>query len=88
MINEQNSDSNEYDGFCIKGNQLVGLKQYKQAILSFYKAINLSPTNEGANLGIAICLHEIGSLVESIDYFDNALKTNPHSEDALVGKAR
>ncbi|CAD8129735.1 unnamed protein product [Paramecium sonneborni] len=56
-----------------KGSALEELKQYKDAIVCYDKAINLNPKNANAYNNKASALHEMKQYKKAIEFHDNAL---------------
>ena len=73
------------------GNAQYGLRQYKDAIVSFRALLTSAPANPKAPeamLAIANCQAELKDTKAARRTIDELLKTYPHSEAAQAGKER
>jgi len=70
-----------------KGNGLLKLGRYEEAIRYFDKALEIDPRNETVLNNKGISLASLGRYEESIRCFDKALKIDPNNVAAMYGKS-
>ncbi len=70
-------------GLVVHSRILFDLKEYKLAIESFKKSLELSPKNLLSLRFIAFCYLKIGQNEQAVDYIKKLLAFNPNDKEAL-----
>lgn len=75
--------------YLIEGNNFFKKRDYKNAEISYRKALEKSPNNPTAQNNLGVILNELGRYDESIDVLSTALKTDPKNPIAhyVIAKA-
>ncbi len=75
--------------YLIEGNNFFKKRDYKNAEISYRKALEKSPNNPTAQNNLGVILNELGRYDESIDVLATALKTDPKNPIAhyVIAKA-
>ncbi len=74
--------------YLIEGNNFFKKRDYKNAEISYRKALEKSPDNPTAKNNLGVILNELGRYDESIDVLASALKTDPKNPIAHYVIAR
>jgi Flp pilus assembly protein TadD len=69
-----------------KGNALLDLRMYTQAIQNYDQALAIDPTNKYVLFNKGNALNILGNYTQAIQYFDKVLAIDPNYKDALNGK--
>ncbi|XP_058522343.1 tetratricopeptide repeat protein 6 isoform X2 [Ochotona princeps] len=72
--------------FINRGCIYVELGQHCFAVEDFKQAALMSQTDVSLHQAAAVCHHRIEEFEEAVNFFTEALKINPHSLDAYIGR--
>ena len=74
---------NHYESWYTKGNALLNLQQYPEAIASYDKALEIKPDFHEAWYNRGIALGNLGRYEEAIASWDRALEIKPDDHEAF-----
>lgn len=77
---------NESESWIKRGNVLLGVRRYEEAIERYDRAIRLNPNSSKAWNFRGIALLQLGRYQESIASFDKALEINPDYQEAKTNR--
>jgi tetratricopeptide (TPR) repeat protein len=77
---------NESESWIKRGNVLLGVRRYEEAIERYERAIRLNPDSCEAWNFLGIALLQLGRYQESIASFDKALEINPDYQEAKTNR--
>jgi tetratricopeptide (TPR) repeat protein len=69
-----------------KGNALLELGRFKEAVKCYGEALKLDPKNDIFLSNRGVALMELGEFEKAVECFNRALLENPENEDARVLK--
>jgi tetratricopeptide (TPR) repeat protein len=75
-------------GFFNQGNVLLDLRRYRQAVVSYDKALEIRPDNDEAWYNRSTALFNLGRYEEAITSYDKVLQFNPSKHEVFYNKAR
>jgi tetratricopeptide (TPR) repeat protein len=85
LFNGQTVSNNKY-ALYNKGDALLGLGNYTQAIQYLDKALSIDPNFQDALYDRGDALYNLGNYTKAIQYLDKALAIDPNDKYALNGK--
>ena len=68
-----------------QASELVSLEEFDEAFHIYNKILRDDPKNINALIDKGVTLQRVGKNIQSIKYFDKALKIKPKNIDGMIG---